>query len=70
MFEINTAGVNRKNTAGDFRQLIVGILRHNSSYQFVIVGFRPCKCGWSVLRGSFVEFQKGRTTILCNDVFQ
>ena len=45
MFEINTAGVNRGNRAGDLRLLIVGIFSHNSRFQFIIVGFIPCKCG-------------------------
>ena len=45
MFEINTAGVHRGNRAGKFRQLIVGIFPDKSSYQLIIVGFTPYKCG-------------------------
>ena len=45
MFQINTAGVNRGNRAGDFRQLIVSMFLHNSTLQFVIVRFKLSKGG-------------------------
>ena len=39
MFEFNTAGINRGNRAGDFRQLIVSILLHSSRFEIIIMGF-------------------------------
>ena len=37
VFEFNTAGINRGNRAGDFRQLVVSILLHTSRLQIVIM---------------------------------
>ena len=44
MFELNTAGINRGNRAGDFRQLVISILLHISRFQIVIWEFTPWKC--------------------------
>ena len=41
MFEFNTAGINRGNRAGHFRQLVVSIPLHSSRFQIVILGFTP-----------------------------
>ena len=45
MFEFNTARINRKECAGDFRQLVVSILLYSSRLQMAIGGFTPCECG-------------------------
>ena len=45
MFELNTAGINRRDSAGDFRQLVVSIILYSSRFQIAIGGFTPCKCG-------------------------
>ena len=45
MFEFNTAGINRSDSAGNFRQLVVSILLYGSRFQIAIGGFTPCKCG-------------------------
>ena len=43
MFEINTAGVNKGDSACDLRQLIVSIFSHNRRFQLSIIGFTPCR---------------------------
>ena len=65
MFDFNTAGTNRRDRAGDFRQLVVSILLHSSRFQIAIRGFTPCKFGSKVLRRSFfeIEIKKGQATI-------
>ena len=45
MFEFNTAGINRRDSVGDFRQLIVSILLHSCRFQIAIGGFTLCNCG-------------------------
>ena len=70
MFEFHTAGINGRDRAGDFRQLVINILLHSSRFQIAIRGFTPSKCGRQVLRRSFFEITKGEATIFANDLFQ
>ena len=42
---VNTAGINRGNSAGDLRQLVVSILSYSCRFQIVIRRLTPCKCG-------------------------
>ena len=45
MFEFNTAVINRRDSAEDFRQLVVSISLYSSRFQIAIGGFTACKCG-------------------------
>ena len=45
MFGVSTAGINRRNSAGDLRQLVVSILFYSCRFQIVIGRLIPCKCG-------------------------
>ena len=45
MFQVNTAGINRGNSAGDLRQLVLSIFFYSCRFQIVISRLTPCKCG-------------------------
>ena len=45
MFEFNTAGINRRDSAGDLRQLVASVLLYSSRFQIAIGEFISCKCG-------------------------
>ena len=45
MFQVNTAGINRRDSAGDLRQLVVSILFYSCRFQIVLGRLTLCKCG-------------------------
>ena len=45
MFQINTAGINRRDSACDLRQLVNSILLNSCRFQIAIGRFTPCTCG-------------------------
>ena len=47
MSEFHTAGINRRDSAGDLRQLVVSILLYSSRFQIAIGGFTPFR-GWRI----------------------
>ena len=59
MFEFNAAGVYRRDSAGNFRQLVANILLHSSRFQIAIRGLTPCNCGREMLMSSLFEIKKG-----------
>ena len=70
MFEVNTAGINRRDSAGNLKQLVVSILLYSCRFQIIIGRLTPCKCGRKVLRRPIFEIRKGQATILGHDLFQ
>ena len=45
VFEFKIAGINRRYSASNLRQLVVSILLYSSLFQIAIGGFAPCKYG-------------------------